>query len=516
MALVEASPPPSPPPPPSSPPSGESPCRKSPKYLIFRPGRVGVLDVLRLLLTSRRFLDYKFVESSDPPLSVELEDAIPDPNVVVSALLLKVLHCLRKPLSLLGRLVEYCLNLLCLNGGYIGFLRNIVSVSVTFPDKEAASYRSIISLVDGRLDLHKRHSLGDYCNDPLVDLQIDLGEDVMPLDLTTMAAKIAYENPAYVKDAVDNHLQMNFVEFFNCWNKFLQANTTQAFVFTDKKDDANWIFVVFRGTELFDAMDWSVDLDISRIHINDKMGSVHLGFMKALGLQDETDFARGFPKDLDEQEDEEEKPRLAYYAIREALAKLLEEHPRAKVLLTGHSQGGALAVLFSSVLAYHGRQDVLERIEGVVTHGQPRVGDRTFAGYMDAMVKLKYYRTVYRHDIVPRIPFDQPPIFHFRHFGVCVYYDGWYKRKVAGDDEPNPNFFDWSFLGEMFRGAWEDLSDALSAPEKEGKEFEEGWISLFLRMYGLTFPGMAFHSPRDYLNAARLSQVAAKDAADVV
>lgn len=88
--------------------------------------------------------------------------------------------------------------------------------------------------------------------------------------------------------------------------------------------------------------------------------------------------------------------------------------------------------------------------------------------------------------------------------------------KMAGDDEPNPNFFDLSFLGEMFRGSWDDLSDALDAAKKEGKEFEEGWISLFLRLYGLTFPGMAFHSPRDYLNAARLSKVALKDDADLL
>ncbi|CAA6659275.1 unnamed protein product [Spirodela intermedia] len=453
-------------------PSTEEPVSpgKPSKYLICRPERVGILDIFRLLFTSRRFLDYhSFVQSSSPPISAELEAAIPEPNVIISAMLLKILHVLRKPLALLGRMVEYCLNLLCLNGGYMGFLRNIVTA------------------------LPKEYL-------PLLDLQ-ELGDDVTPLDLTTMASKIAYENPAYIREAVDNHLKMNFVEFFNCWNKFLEAKSTQAFVFTDKKEDARWIFLVFRGTELFDAMDWSADLDISRIHINDKMGSVHLGFMKALGLQDETDFAKGFPIDDAGTED---KP-LAYYAIRTALSKLLEEHPRATIVLTGHSQGGALAVLFSALLAYHGRRDLLERIEGC-----------TFAAYMDSMVSLKYYRTVYRHDIVPRIPFDQPPIFNFRHFGVCIYYEGWYTRKMAGDDEPNPNFFDWSFLGEMFRGSWDDLSDALDAAKKEGKEFEEGWISLFLRLYGLTFPGMAFHSPRDYLNAARLSKVAIKDDADLL
>ena len=98
------------------------------KYLIFRPEKVGIFDVFRLLFTKRRFLDYhSFVQSSNPPISAELEGAVPEIYVIMSAMLLKVLYVLRKPLALLGRMVEYCLNLLCLNDGYMGFLRNIVS-----------------------------------------------------------------------------------------------------------------------------------------------------------------------------------------------------------------------------------------------------------------------------------------------------------------------------------------------------------------------------------------------------
>lgn len=111
-------------------PSTEEPVSlgKPSKYLICRPERVGILDIFRLLFTSRRFLDYNsFVQSSSPPISAELEAAIPEPNVIISAMLLKILHVLRKPLALLGRMVEYCLNLLCLNGGYMSFLRNIVT-----------------------------------------------------------------------------------------------------------------------------------------------------------------------------------------------------------------------------------------------------------------------------------------------------------------------------------------------------------------------------------------------------
>lgn len=78
-------------------------------------------------------------------------------------------------------------------------------------------------------------------------------------------------------------LQMHYEGFFNCWNEFLIQNNTQVFLFTDKPQDANAIVVAWRGTEPFNAMDWSTDVDFSWYHL-EGMGNVHVGFLEALGL----------------------------------------------------------------------------------------------------------------------------------------------------------------------------------------------------------------------------------------
>ncbi|XXG55094.1 hypothetical protein AAC387_Pa03g2820 [Persea americana] len=136
------------------------------------------------------------------------------------------------------------------------------------------------------------------------------------MDLTMMAAKVAYENEAYIKKAID-HWKMHSVGFFNCWNVFLKEFGTQAYIFCDQSVDANLIVVAFRGTEAFNAKDWMTDVDLSWITMGN-MGRAHLGFMKAMGLQDEKDYLKGWPKDY---QGEKGKP-LAYYSIRDTLKTL--------------------------------------------------------------------------------------------------------------------------------------------------------------------------------------------------
>lgn len=182
------------------------------------------------------------------------------------------------------------------------------------------------------------------------------------------------------------------------------------------------IVVAFRGTEPFNSYDWSTDLDLSFIKLPGIEGNVHTGFMEALGLKQD----RTWPTDVNE------KDKYAYHSITGVLKHYLTLNDRTKVIVTGHSLGGALAILFPAVLVQHTETKVLERLQTVYTFGQPRVGDERFGKFMGEKFDcygVEYYRFVYSHDIVPRIPFDDSALM-FKHFGTCIYINCLYEATV--------------------------------------------------------------------------------------
>lgn len=199
--------------------------------------------------------------------------------------------------------------------------------------------------------------------------------------------------------------------------------TTQAFLFCDKPVDAELVVVAFCGTKPFNALQWCTDFDFSWYEIPG-VGKIHSGFLKALGLQ----MNMGWPTNIQQQEG---KP-IAYYVIRDKLRQVLEKNKNAKFLVTGHSLGGALAILFPSILAVNEEVDLLKRLEGVYTFGQPRVGNDKFGAFVKHALNTErtYFRYVYSNDIVPRVPYDNNALL-FKHFGDCLYYNVFYEGKVA-------------------------------------------------------------------------------------
>lgn len=243
---------------------------------------------------------------------------------------------------------------------------------------------------------------------------------------------------------------------------------TQAFMFTDRKDDAQLIVFAFRGTQPLNSDDWKTDFDFS-YYTWDGVGRVHFGFLEALGLanrrSDELLDHLGFekltdshdtiiysspllvnpekrkssctsnPLDIYDDRADPEKP-LAFYVILEKLIKLLETHKNAKFIITGHSLGGALATLFAGILMGCSDKDLknrrnmlIEKLFAVYTFGQPRVGDIKFAQFIRDRLNNKYFRVVYSFDVVPMVPFDDP-LMKYKHFGVGFFLDCFYREKV--------------------------------------------------------------------------------------
>jgi len=155
---------------------------------------------------------------------------------------------------------------------------------------------------------------------------------------------------------------------------YIDVEGAQAYVMSDSKD----VLVACRGTEPTAINDVLADLKMFPVkhHI---AGRVHRGFY--------AEYDKVIPD------------------IKEALKKH-DKKGNKTVWVTGHSLGGAMAVLVAAELQPSG---------GLHTFGQPRVGNKAFLKSLDG---IKYYRYRNNNDIVTAVP---PSWLFFRHGGVLRY-----------------------------------------------------------------------------------------------
>lgn len=165
------------------------------------------------------------------------------------------------------------------------------------------------------------------------------------------------------------------------------------------------LFIAFRGT--CNDADKLIDLDILLQPV--EFGRVHRGFLTS-----------------------------AY-----SLWWLLESRIRSaeRVVLTGHSKGGAEAVVTALFLAEHASKT------RIITFGMPAVGDKQFSAWVDETVK--HDRFVNESDIVPGLLSGQ-----YKHNGVLHWFDGkrcrpsapWLARLAL-----RMRLNTWPFIGESLR-----------------------------------------------------------------
>ncbi len=142
--------------------------------------------------------------------------------------------------------------------------------------------------------------------------------------------------------------------------------------------DAEKVFVAFRGTE-GKLEDWTTNAQYDLVPAVG--GKVHEGFWNAT------------------------------QSIMGDLAQALDTFcaQGQQVWLTGHSLGGALAMLATAYFVEQGIQPA-----GLYTFGQPRVGDSTFA-YRLQTAYTKAYRVVCEGDVVSCVP---PQNMGYEHTGA--------------------------------------------------------------------------------------------------
>ena len=141
-----------------------------------------------------------------------------------------------------------------------------------------------------------------------------------------------------------------------------------------------WLVLAFRGTEK-KLSDWKTDLKAELVAAKDekKIGRIHKGF------------------------------QAAYYSVEDPIEEKLSKYPEYPLYVTGHSLGGALAVVATRFID-------AGKLAACYTFGGPRVGDLDLA----RVFKTPIYRVVNASDAVPRLPFGYGYVLFIRFIKLII------------------------------------------------------------------------------------------------
>ena len=173
-----------------------------------------------------------------------------------------------------------------------------------------------------------------------------------------------------------------------------QTTDTRVFVaaYKDKHTGDDNIVVSFRGTET--VLNWWENLKFVKTDRDMSCAGckVHSGFLDSW--------------------------TPVQHKVLVEIRRLKKLFPQAKLYTTGHSLGGALAVIAAYVLEY----DLGQNIDGVYTYGSPRVGNDKFAAFYNSGISNRRvtWRVTHHRDPVPHVPLK---IMGFQHVATEVFYN---------------------------------------------------------------------------------------------
>lgn len=208
---------------------------------------------------------------------------------------------------------------------------------------------------------------------------------------------------------------------------------------------ADGVVLAFRGTLNFDFHDLS--------SLQDWMNDFTAQLVQPEWLPDgsQASVHRGFLGSLD--------ALRTLGAFDEVNRQLQVAGVNAHLLITGHSKGGALAML--AALRFWSKNQTPNR---VITFAAPRVGDRAFADvYNNA--RIVHTRYEFQDDIVPHLP---PRI------GGLV--DQLAKTPVIGSVFTDMPLFDYESVGELLFINWSNQIEADSWALESQRDVRLAWI----------------------------------------
>ncbi len=100
--------------------------------------------------------------------------------------------------------------------------------------------------------------------------------------------------------------------------------------------------------------------------------------------------------------------------VRTEVSRLLSLYKTAKLIIVGHSLGGAMAIHCALEM-----KELYGKVDYVYTYGQPRVGNAAFAAFYETRIPNSF-RVINYADMVPHVP---PSSFNFKHGGNEMWYN---------------------------------------------------------------------------------------------